>query len=303
MRNYKKYMDGVEVSPELHERLSHLTPAKGPAPWKKYGALAAALVLVVGAGALGLSRLGATDAGPAAEIAEEEPDIAPVTDPAQLPSQQLQTNGGYEVTEGEVVSYFMLPAIVYNDAKDMMMADYSLAPPGSLSRTAGRSDVSALLDGADMTAHLLWDDELAWSGTVWLREEDSSPCAASLYAEGESVMFFVELMEGSAVPSCVVYPDASYKTTTFQGVEITALRSPGYAVKEDGRVLPAGPSWRDSICLPCHPMGRRSLTPAGNRASRTIRVARTLPPMTLGPIRIERTQKSPVPSLGQGIFL
>lgn len=63
MRNYKKYMDGVEVSPELHERLSHLTPAKGPAPWKKYGALAAALVLVVGAGALGLSRLGATDAG------------------------------------------------------------------------------------------------------------------------------------------------------------------------------------------------------------------------------------------------
>lgn len=237
MRNYKKYMDGVEVSPELHERLSHLTPAKGPAPWKKYGALAAALVLVVGAGALGLSRLGATDAGPAAEIAEEEPDIAPVTDPAQLPSQQLQTNGGYEVTEGEVVSYFMLPAIVYNDAKDMTMADYSLAPPGSLSRTAGRSDVSALLDGADMTAHLLWDDELAWSGTVWLREEDSSPCAASLYAEGESVMFFVELMEGSAVPSCVVYPDACYKTTTFQGVEITALRSPGYAVKENGREL------------------------------------------------------------------
>ena len=43
MRNYKKYMDGVEVSPELHERLSHLTPAKGPAPWKKYGAMAAAL--------------------------------------------------------------------------------------------------------------------------------------------------------------------------------------------------------------------------------------------------------------------
>ena len=56
MRNYKKYMDGVEVSPELHERLSHLTPAKGPAPWKKYGAMAAALVLVVGAGALGLIR-------------------------------------------------------------------------------------------------------------------------------------------------------------------------------------------------------------------------------------------------------
>ena len=46
MRNYKKYMDGVEVSPELHERLSHLTPAKGPAPWKKYGALAAAQKLI-----------------------------------------------------------------------------------------------------------------------------------------------------------------------------------------------------------------------------------------------------------------
>ena len=34
MKKYKEYMDGVEVSPELHERLTHLAPAKRPAPWK-----------------------------------------------------------------------------------------------------------------------------------------------------------------------------------------------------------------------------------------------------------------------------
>lgn len=217
------------------------------------------------------------------------------------------------------------------------MADYSLAPPGSLSRTAGRSDVSALLDGADMTAHLLWDDELAWSGTVWLREEDSSPCAASLYAEGESVMFFVELMEGSAVPSCVVYPDACYKTTTFQGVEITALRSPGYAVKENGRELKESRELSlmangmgckltiygtdgeqvEEMCArfarwaivegfdlsALSSDGAQVIDSGGESGEPNDKGGADTPAYDPGSIRIERTQKSPVPLLGQGIFL
>lgn len=237
MKKYKEYMDGVEVSSELHERLTHLAPSKGPAPWKKYGALAAALVLVVGAGAFGLSRLGDAGTGPAtAEIAEEEPDIAVVTDPAELPDEQPQTSGGYEVTEGEVVSYYMLPAIAYNDAEDMMMTDYSLAPPGALSREVELADVDTLLDGADMTVHLLWSDSWEWDGTAWFLE-DGTPCSISLWADGGDVSFHVEVLAGDEVPSCLVYPDESYETTSFNGVEITALKNTGYMVQDDGTQL------------------------------------------------------------------
>ena len=237
MKKYKEYMDGVEVSPELHERLTHLAPAKRPAPWKKYGALAAALVLVVGAGAFGLSRLGDVGTGPAtAELAEEEPDIAVVTDSAELPDGQAQTSGGYEVTEGEVVSYYMLPYIAYNDAEDMMMTDYSLAPPGALSREVELADLDTLLDGADMAVHLLWSDSWEWSGTAWFLE-DGTPCAASLWADGDDIALNVEMMRGGDVPSCMVFPDESYETTTFNGVEITALKNIGYMAKDDGTQL------------------------------------------------------------------
>ena len=247
MKKYKEYMDSVEASPELHEKLTHLAPAKGPAPWKRYGALAAALVLVVGTGAFGASRLWGTELGqPTAELAQEEPDIAPVTDPAQLPSQQTQTDGGYEVTEGEVVSYFALPYIAYNDAEDMVMLDYSLAPPGALSRETELADLDTLLGGTDMAVHLLWSDRWEWSGTAWFLE-DGTPCAASLWAEGDDVALYVEMMQGSEVPSCLVYPDESYETTTFGDVEITALKNIGYWVQDDG----TGTQLRESREVSC----------------------------------------------------
>ena len=57
MKRYSDYMDKIEVSDTLHQRLVELEPPKKrPAAWKKYGGLAAALVLVAGVGAWGLSR-------------------------------------------------------------------------------------------------------------------------------------------------------------------------------------------------------------------------------------------------------
>ena len=80
MKRYSDYMDKIEVSDTLHQRLTELeTPKKRPAAWRKYGAAAAALVLAAGVGAWGLSR-GPWDAlmdnfKPAAEAAPENADI------------------------------------------------------------------------------------------------------------------------------------------------------------------------------------------------------------------------------------
>ena len=73
MKDYKDYMDRVEVSDTLHARLTALEREKCPAPrpvWKKYGTLAAALALVVGmAGYFGLTY--GWDGGALAEIGGE----------------------------------------------------------------------------------------------------------------------------------------------------------------------------------------------------------------------------------------
>ena len=50
MKRYKNMMDQVEAPEELHQRLTGLTAPKKAAPWKRYGAVAAAFVLAVIAG-------------------------------------------------------------------------------------------------------------------------------------------------------------------------------------------------------------------------------------------------------------
>jgi hypothetical protein len=232
MKRYKEYMDSVEVSPELHEKLMGLSAPKRTPSWKKYGAIAAALVLVVGVGAFGLSKWNSTGGGAldTAEIAPDGADIAPelpgdgVTEP-----DDNQTDGGYELTGDGISSFYILPAIIFNEETVGSSADYSLAAPGSLSRSATLDDVKALIEGADMGTHLLWSEDWNWGGTLWF-EEDGTPCAAALYAEGDNISMSIELMVGSVVPDCIVLQDEDYERTKFQDVEITALKNTGYAV-------------------------------------------------------------------------
>lgn len=252
MKQYSEYMNSVVVSPEFHERLTGLTAPKRTAAWKKYGAMAAALALVIGAGAFGLSHLPGADAilYGTAEIREVEPEpsieIVPVDpdDGWDLAGDQPDIDGGYEVVDGEMAEYLLLPGIIYNEQSSEVGTDYALAPPGALSRGAVLDDVKALLGGADMAVHLLWSDELEWGGTLWF-QEDGTPCAAALSAEGDGVSFYIEMMVGSEVPSCTVSPDDDCETTTFNGVEITALKNTGYMVWDDGTEL------RESRKLSC----------------------------------------------------
>lgn len=247
MKRYKDYMDGVEVSDTLHRRLVELeTPKKRPAAWKKYGAVAAALVLVAGVGAYGLSRGGwgvildspnpnlqdtntaraEREDIPAPDIAFEDPDGNFTAPPS---------GGGYEVVHGDrddpntMVSYFVLPYLNWADVSQGSAMDYSLAPPSAIHRDAALDDVLAFAGGEKaMVDHLLWDG-LDWGGMVWFLE-DGTPCAVFLHGGGNSLSFSLEVMKGGKVPSCIVLPAEYYEASQWQGVEITAVKNGGYAV-------------------------------------------------------------------------
>ena len=261
MKRYKDYMDGVEVSDTLHEKLKNLEePKKKTQSWAKWGAMAAAFVLVAGVGAYGLSRGGwnaimdnfhptgdwdeLTDHfDPAVGIGEAgreeigEPDIA---DEDRSGAPEKHTGGGYEVVHGvgpeAMVSYFALPCLNWTDASGSSMLDYALAPPSAIHRDASWDDVRAFAGGERaMADHLLWDG-LDWGGTLWFLE-DGTPCAAGLSASGKNLEFYLEVMKGGDVPSCIVFPDEYYEKSRWQGVEITALKNGGYMVTDDGEEL------------------------------------------------------------------
>ena len=241
MKRYNDYMDAVEASDTLHQRLVELElPQKRPSAWKKYGAAAAALLLVAGVGAYGLSR-GGWDAlmdnfKPAAEVAPEIadvpiPDIASEDDP-YAPGNR--TNGGYELIHDELVSYYVLPYLDWADASALPQSalDYTLATPDAIRRAAAWDDVLTFMGGEKaMADHLLWDG-LDWQADLWFLE-DGTPQAAHLCAEENGLDLSLEVMKGGKVPSCVVLPDEYYETSQWQGVKITAVKIT--AVKGSGR--------------------------------------------------------------------
>ena len=248
MKRYKDYMDGVEVSDTLHEKLKNLEePKKKPQPWAKWGAMAAVMALIVGAGTWGLSRGGwdalAENFRPAAggkpEIADmPAPDIAPVDPDGPFVDPAMPFGGGYEIVEGGLAAYYGLPWLNWADASALPQSalDYGLAPPGAVSRDASLDDVLLFTGGEKaMADHLLWDG-LNWDGIFWFLE-DGTPCAAGLSARGENLGFYLEVRKGHEVPSCVVLPEDSYEYSTWGGVEITALKGGGYTFTDDGTEL------------------------------------------------------------------
>ena len=270
MKRYKDYMDAVEVSDTLHEKLINSEePRKKSQPWARDGAAAAALALIVGvgAGAYGLSRGGwgalMENFRPASEVAPEiadvpapypDPDIA-LEDPNGRPFVDpippgARTDGGYEVVHGDkndpntMVSYYLLPYLEWADANALPQnsMDYTLAPPDAIRRHATWDDVRMFTGGEKaMADHLLWVKDMNWSGTLWFAE-DGTPCAASLYAEGKGIKGIdlsvsLEVMKGGKVPSCVVLPKEYYETSQWQDVKITTLKNGGYMIIDGGEEL------------------------------------------------------------------
>lgn len=234
MKRYFEYMDNVKVSDTLHQRLLELeAPAKRPIPWKKYGAVAAALAVVCGVGAWGLSGgfpFAANRDLPRMEtIAVEsneigQPDIAPA-EPGDVDEPGMKTIGGYDVTDGEMVTHYVLPYIEYG-APSGVSGDMSLAPPDGGLRAATRDDALALVGGEDaLTAHLNWG-ECEFNGTVGF-EANSTVWMMSLWGEGSDTAFSLELSPNQLPPTCCVVIGEQRTVTDVWGVEVSGVNSAG----------------------------------------------------------------------------
>ena len=185
MKRYLDYMDHITVPDALHGTLTQLkTPDERKTAWKKYAAVAAALALAVGVGAYGLSHLPGDTSSTLGETAEwdTEPDIAVLesagpadqtptlgetaewdTEPdiavleSAGPADQTPTLGGYEVQEGEMTAYYMLPYIEYGTVEE---AGLDLAPPAEVTtQELTQEEVLTLLGGEEaVKVHLGWED-------------------------------------------------------------------------------------------------------------------------------------------------
>lgn len=260
MRGYQKYMDQIEVSGALHEKLTALEgPARRPV-WK-YSVAIAALALIVGLGGFGAARAAgvdswdalralvwglpeddwtvmarsfAPDAGTAEAEGENDIDLA-LEDPGDAGTygrDAAKSAGGYEVRGAEngpetTVSYYMLPWIDYQEPSGAVMADYSLAPPDGGTREASREDFLALLgcDKDALAVHLNWGG-YTLSGTVGFNA-GGSVCMASLYGQSDQGEFHLELSPGRMPPQCCVVEGRPSATTDVWGVEVTGTKNVG----------------------------------------------------------------------------
>ena len=196
MKHYESYMDRQDVSASLHERLLTLEPPAGPSGgWRRWGALAACCVLIVG---LGLWRL-----GPGKISYGEEPDVSGA-------SAQPQP--------GDAV-----PEVTYRRETVSAAADIAL-PDGSFTREIPAEQLAALFlrEGESLDSVLSafgWTDyalsgEAIYDGAgqLWLLT------VTGRHPDGPE--FTLELCPGSLPPSCVVTP--AQKTTQVNGVSVSA---------------------------------------------------------------------------------
>ena len=227
MKKYKGYMDSVKASDTLHQRLTELdAPKARPAVWKRYGAVAAALVLAVGVGVWGLGRAGVP--GPVAERGNSEivpegdigiPDIA-LEGPNETLKPGQKTLGGYEVAHDGMTSYYVLPWIDYgmSDTRSELALDWDV-PEGSLKRDLTQTDIAALFGGEEtLSLHLDWERYTLSGWGVW--NGDGTLWGLWIHGDaGENDRFELAVGNGMLPPTCIYYGDGV--VSEWGGVSVT----------------------------------------------------------------------------------
>ena len=226
MKKYKEFMDGVKAPDTLRQRLTELEASeKRPIPWKRYGAMAAALALVCGLGGLGTwaMRANSLDSpippypsnyqGTQPENIDV-PDIAQA-EPGDLTEPGQRTLGGYDVTEGTMSVHYVLPYIEYGEAggPNQDTLDWDI-PQGAHKRDLSQEEIAALMGGEDvLSTHLDWDGYTLTGWGAWY--EDGSFWGA--YINGEEVLyggpgnsFEFAVTAGQLPPTCIAFP-AGYR--------------------------------------------------------------------------------------------
>lgn len=230
MKRYLDYMDRITVPDELRERLTGLQmPGKRKPGWRRCAVAAAALALTVGVGAYGLSHLPGDTSSTLGETAEwdTEPDIAVLESAG--PADQTPTLGGYEVQEGEMTAYYMLPYIEYGTVEE---AGLDLAPPAEVTtQEMTQEEVLTLLGGKEaVKVHLGWEDYSLGGHAMVYPDGRLWMLVLGGWKEGADRVS-INLTPDQLPPTCLFYMDSV--VNHIGDLEVTAERYVG----EDSQTL------------------------------------------------------------------
>lgn len=230
MKRYLDYMDRITVPDELRERLTGLQmPGKRKPGWRRCAVAAAALALTVGVGAYGLSHLPGDTSSTLGETAEwdTEPDIAVLESAG--PADQTPTLGGYEVQEGEMTAYYMLPYIEYGTVEE---AGLDLAPPAEVTtQELTQEEVLTLLGGEEaVKVHLGWEDYSLGGHVMVYPDGRLWMLVLGGWKEGADRVS-INLTPDQLPPTCLFYMDSVINQ--IGDLEVTAERY----VDESGQTL------------------------------------------------------------------
>lgn len=234
MKRYRRFMDRVRAPAALRRRLLELEePDRRPVPWARYGAAAAAFILVCGLGVWAAGRLSGTAVRQFALLSSEEPeadigpDIAPVEPGESTEPAATRFAGSYEVSRDGVTASYLLPYIEYGEAGNP--GRYALdwdVPPDAVKRDLTQEDIAALLGGEDVLAdHLAWGAQYVLTGwAAW--NGDGSFWGAYLNGVcpnygGPASEFEFAVTAGQLPPTCIAYPDSMEQN--ISGVMVTAI--------------------------------------------------------------------------------
>lgn len=237
MKEYKSYMDRVTVSEEFHDRLLDLQTGNKPSRpvWKKYAAVAACGLLLLGVGAWGVSRLG-DGAAAGFEHSGPVPCAAP-SSPVEgdgLPG--IKTIGGYEEhfqrAGMDLVRYYVLPWIDYGSANEaaQVALDWDI-PKGAIRRDLSQQEIIAFLGGAEaVDLHLDWSSyELSgWGAWCVNGDENGDGPFWGAYLQGyrgPMDHFEFAVTSGSLPPTCIAF--AGSVEQEIWGMTVTADKYDG----------------------------------------------------------------------------
>lgn len=238
MKRYKRFMDGVRAPGTLDQRLKALKEPKKKPAWTKYGAMAAALVLVFGLGWYGLDYWQTMNRQRFLERAQvyhpeevDNPNIA-LASPGEADQPVEKTLEGYEVKEERsgvpVVCYYCLPYIEYTQAGNpnryTVAADWDI-PQGALKGDLNRNHIARLLGGEDvLSTHLDWDGYELSGWAAWLENGDFWGFYIDGYA-GELDHFEFAVTADQLPPTCIVHENSV--TQEILGLTVTADKYDG----------------------------------------------------------------------------
>lgn len=242
MKKYFEYMDNRKVSDTLHQRLLNLeVPEKRPAAWKKYGATAAALALVVGIGAWGLSRgdwnaAAQADANAEPSIPEVDapengdigqPDIAP-EEPGGTADPGPNILGGFEVPgpengEMSTTAFYAVPGIEYGMTKDVaqMELDWDL-PAGCVRRDLTQADIAALFrQEQNLSFFLGWTGYTLTGWAAWYADGSLWGAYINGYKDAMERFEFAFMAGDTYPPTCIGYGNGKVNELWW-GTPVTA---------------------------------------------------------------------------------